>query len=116
MDPIIETVLETEKPTSKPLSTFYHPEGVRVPTRVVPLIADLEAAKLVGGFLSHSATYFCTYCLLKNEHKGLLDFSWISRTGKTVREQAAKWLHLDTTKAREKQGTETGVRWCSLHR
>ncbi len=42
VDPVVSTMLEF-LPPGKLVPTHYHPEGVHVQTRIMPLIADLEA-------------------------------------------------------------------------
>jgi hypothetical protein len=36
--------METEDPNAAPIKTYYHPEGVRAPARIVPVLADLAGA------------------------------------------------------------------------
>jgi hypothetical protein len=66
LDPIVKTILSYEPPGKK-VVTHYHPEGVNVQTRIIPLIADLPAAREAGGFLSHAATQYCWFCLLTKD-------------------------------------------------
>ncbi|KAJ6568318.1 hypothetical protein DFH09DRAFT_895427, partial [Mycena vulgaris] len=115
LDPLMKTILEYDLP-GKTMSTYYHPEGVPVTARIVPLVADLPAARETGGFLSYSATMFCSMCLLKQDEKGRLDYwAWPMQTGATVLKQAKKWLRLPTQTERIREASKTGVRFCSLH-
>jgi hypothetical protein len=115
LDPLMKTILGYDLP-GKTMKTYYHPEGVKVTARIVPLVADLPAARETGGFLSHSATMFCSMCLLTQDEKARLDYwNWPMRTGATVLQQAKKWLRLPTQEKRILQARKTGVRFCSLH-
>jgi hypothetical protein len=71
----MKTILEYNLP-GKLLKKYYHPEGVNVTARIIPLVADLPAAREAGGFLSYAATMFCSICLLKQDEKGRLDY-WL---------------------------------------
>ncbi|KAJ7137633.1 hypothetical protein C8R46DRAFT_1234485 [Mycena filopes] len=115
MDPIIKTILKYQPPGRK-IVTHYHTEGVRVQTRIIPLIADLPAAREAGGFLSHSAIQYCWFCLLTKDENARLDHErWHYRTGEQVRKDAKEWKKLETLKARNQKAKETGVRFASLH-
>ncbi|KAJ7498433.1 hypothetical protein B0H11DRAFT_1714955, partial [Mycena galericulata] len=116
MDPIVETILKYEPPGKK-VATHYHPEGVDVQARIVPLIADLLAAREASGFLSHAAIMYCWFCLLTRDENHRLDhLLWDYRTGQQVRKEAKEWRKLDTILARNDKAKQTGVRWGSLHR
>ncbi|KAJ7094902.1 hypothetical protein C8R43DRAFT_1068291 [Mycena crocata] len=115
LDPIMKTILSYEPPGRK-VATHYHPEGVLVQARIIPLIADLPAAREAGGFLSHAAIQYCWFCLLtKDENHRLDHLLWNYRTGQQVRKEAEEWKKLETIKARNAKATETGVRPSSLH-
>lgn len=116
LDPVIDTILQY-LPPGKQITTHYHPEGVKIQARIIPLIADLPAAREAGGFLSHSATHFCSFCNCKSSDVESLDFtSWTIRNGIEVQQQAEVWRNLVTKADRVRQATATGVRWTSLHR
>ncbi|KAJ7355154.1 hypothetical protein DFH08DRAFT_615129, partial [Mycena albidolilacea] len=115
MDPIVKTILKYQPPGKK-IVTHYHTEGVLVQTRIIPLIADLPAAREAGGFLSHSAIQYCWFCLLTSDENARLDhLSWHYRTGEQVRRDAKDWKKLETLKDRNQKAKETGVWFSSLH-
>nr|GAT46394.1 predicted protein [Mycena chlorophos] len=115
LDPLMRSILQFEPPGRK-LKTFYNPTGAMVGARIIPLIADLQAAREAAGFLGHSATMFCSWCLLEHEDRADLNHgSWIIRTAEKVYKQAKSWFNLGTKGARESKEKKTGVRWCSLH-
>jgi hypothetical protein len=99
------------------IPTHHHPEGVLVQLRILPLIADLGAIRKIAGFLSHSATFFCSFCLIKSAEIESLDYeTWTPRDGPTVKAQGRTWLFEKTTiKDREEWSTKTGVRWTPMH-
>lgn len=116
LDPVIDTILKYQPP-GRHIVTHRHPNGTLVQTRVIPIIADLPAAREVGGFLSHSANCFCSFCTCQLSQVGSLDFtSWRDRTGAEVKQQAEAWHNLITIEDKKRQATATGVRWTSLHR
>jgi hypothetical protein len=89
---------------------------VKVTARIVPLVADLPASREAGGFLSYKATMFCSFCLLKNDEKGRLDYwNWPKRVGATVLKQGKAWFRQTTKGKRVVLERKTGVRGCSLH-
>ncbi|KAJ7183718.1 hypothetical protein C8R46DRAFT_984939 [Mycena filopes] len=98
------------------MSTHRHPEGILTQSRILPLLADLGAIRKIAGFLSHSATMFCSFCLLKLKDIERLDHeAWEHRSGDTVKAQGALWLTKTTIKARNAWSTLTGVRWTPMH-
>lgn len=115
MDPIIKKILKYEPPGKKIL-THYHPEGTLVQARIIPLIADLPAAREAGGFLSHAAIQYCWFCLLTSDENHRLDhLAWHYRTGEQVRRDAKAWKKLESITDRNKKSKATGVRWSSPH-
>lgn len=116
INPIVDTFIAHGHPSGQMIPTFYHPEGAKCCCRAAPLIADLEAGHKVGGFLAHSATLFCPYCLIEKEDLSDLHCAHLPCHGAQVRTQAFQWLSLSTKIAREAHATETGVRWTPLHR
>jgi hypothetical protein len=102
MDPIIKTILRYEPPGKKIL-THYHPEGTLVQARIIPLIADLPAAREAGGFLSHAAIQYCWFCRLTSDENHRLDhLAWHYRTGEQVRRDAKAWKKLESIADRNK--------------
>ncbi|KAJ7715631.1 hypothetical protein B0H16DRAFT_1805033, partial [Mycena metata] len=117
LDPIVDAILESENPDTEPIKTYTHPEGVKVPARIIPLIADLAGSNEAGGFYSHTATCFCSWCKLKLNERGRLDIeAWEKRNGAEVLEQAKKWLDAVTKTEKARLGSLHGVRGTSLHK
>ncbi len=83
----------------------------------MPVLADSPARVLISGFLGHSATQFCSYCLCTtNDIESLEPMTWRTRTGPVVRQEAEQWRAAPTLKERERLEGINGVRWTSLHR
>lgn len=75
---------------------------------LLPIICDLSAARQISGFGSHSATYLCSVCEIRQDEIEHIDKrSWTYRTVDKHREQATVWRTLSTSTARKehvKQG------------
>ena len=99
----------------KVIPTFQHPNGVLVGVAILPVLADLPALRKLCGYLSFSATYFCTWCRCRQSDLERLDLeNWEPRTAAEVRSAATTWHSMDYA-AREAQASSTGVRWSPLH-
>ena len=61
LDPVTSSLSKYNTGCSVP--TGQHPNGVDTTVKAVPLVADLEANNKVSGFLAHSATMYCSFCL-----------------------------------------------------
>lgn len=83
------------------LPTHRHLEGILVQSKVLPLIIDLGAIRKIAGFLSHSATLFCTFCRITSNEMERLDYNWIPREGATVLAHGKAWLQTNTITDRE---------------
>ena len=98
------------------IATHRHPQGIPVGTRIIPVIADLQAIRKFAGFKAHSATMFCWYCLCTNSEKERLDWKiWTYRDGNTVRNQADEWHKKKWISEKEELAKKTGVRWTPMH-
>ncbi|KZV59304.1 hypothetical protein PENSPDRAFT_543852, partial [Peniophora sp. CONT] len=103
-------------PPGHHVPTFRHPLGMLIQLALAPLIADIEAVRKAAGFMSHSATLFCSFCDLPSHRiEELNSSSWTRRTAEQVRAQAEHWRSLTTKKARKEQATSTGVRWTPFY-
>ncbi|KIY61700.1 hypothetical protein CYLTODRAFT_477169 [Cylindrobasidium torrendii FP15055 ss-10] len=115
LDPHIDDILRYEP--SRPVKTHYHPAGVSAGTRVVPLIADLQASRKTSGSLGHAAIQFCWFCKCEGDHVEELDSSlWMLRSGFEVRQLAELWKRANTKTRRAELATKNGIRWTPLHR
>jgi hypothetical protein len=112
---ITDMISPFSTPEGKKLPTYKQPQGAFVECYLIPIIADLQAIRKWCGFMSHSATMFCWFCLCTKTEIERLDFeAWTLRDGTTVRTQAEEWQNLDTTSAKEAFSKKTGVRWTPM--
>ncbi|KZW01325.1 hypothetical protein EXIGLDRAFT_666338 [Exidia glandulosa HHB12029] len=95
-------------------STFEHPDGVWVRVAILPIIADLGAIRKLCGYVSHSADYFCSYCLQLYSDIDSLELG-TPRAADEVRSMAQRWRAATTIKARKEITDEAGIRWSPLH-
>lgn len=97
--------------------TAKHDSGRWVNAAIIPLIADLPAARQMAGFGGHNMTFFCSYCHLKLEDMEELDVSrWSSRTYTEHLRHAREWRDAPNTHVRERLFSQTGIRWTELLR
>ncbi|THU83401.1 hypothetical protein K435DRAFT_871317 [Dendrothele bispora CBS 962.96] len=106
LEPIVETLLKLWD--GKVFFTHRFPGGITHRVAMVPLIADLPAIRLVSGFLSHSATMYCSWCKCTEQDRADLIYDrWEMRNAEEVTEQARTWLGLNTQSARQAQEKKT---------
>lgn len=97
--------------------TTKFPFGRRIKCALIPIIADLPAARRVAGLGGHSASYFCSECLLKLEDINNLDVdSWKSRTLEEHRFHAECWKGASTHAERTRIFREYGSKWSEFLR
>ncbi|EPQ53429.1 hypothetical protein GLOTRDRAFT_44744 [Gloeophyllum trabeum ATCC 11539] len=116
-DPVIDQLAEFY--TGKKIPTYRYPMGFFTRVGVMPFIADLIAIRKAGagGFASHSAELFCSFCTcLRSQLECLDPTQWRPRTGLEVRTAAWRWHDAQTKTAKKEIFAETGVRWSSLHK
>lgn len=79
------------------------------------LIADIPAARQMGGFASVKATFFCSCCMLTTSDIENFDMdSWVPCSSETHREHALLWLNTTSDKEREEIFKKHGIRWTPL--
>jgi len=97
------------------IATHCHPQDMPVETRIIPVIADLQAIRKFAGFKSHSAT-ICWYCLCTISEKERLDWTmWLYRDGNTVWNQADKWHKEKWISEKEALANQTAIRWTPMY-
>jgi hypothetical protein len=117
IEPVVDSFLKYGDGIGQLVPTVRHADGIWVHVKIAPLIADLEGACKVSGFLTTSATYFCSFCLCTSAQMEDVDLSaWRPREGAEVRAQADRWLNTPTKSGREALATQYGVRWTPLLR
>ncbi|MBW0576264.1 hypothetical protein O181_115979 [Austropuccinia psidii MF-1] len=60
--PLVDDLLHFKDPVEIP--TFQRPNGRMIQVCLLKIVRDSGATHKVGGFASHSATYFCTWFLM----------------------------------------------------
>ncbi|KAI6095267.1 hypothetical protein F5141DRAFT_962938, partial [Pisolithus sp. B1] len=84
---------------------------------VVPLICDVLGACQVGGFLSHAATLFCSFCLLPADMIENLDTSsWPMWTLQDHRAHADQWHLVKTSDKQDCIAKTHGIQFSELLR
>lgn len=98
--------------------TAYATSGRFTRGALLPMICDLTAARQISGFASHSSTYFCSVCEIRQDDIEHIDKStWAYRSVDQHRQQAAMWCTLpnDTSrKAHVKQGYARATQFLRL--
>ncbi|KAF8264016.1 hypothetical protein EI94DRAFT_1534278, partial [Lactarius quietus] len=95
--------------------TAKHSQGCRVCAMLVPVVSDMLAAWQAGGFVSPTATRFCTCCNLKIQDIENLDRStWPERDVAEHIRVAKCWRDAKTLDEQETLFGKYGVRWSPL--
>lgn len=116
--PLVDELLDLWHRGIQIKTTFLNSCGCFVRAVVIPLVCDLPAARKTAGFASHSASHFCSFCLLRKHDICNVDrASWPgSRTWKEHLELARAWRDALTEKVREERFEAHGLRWSELLR
>nr|VWO94125.1 Immunoglobulin G-binding protein A (IgG-binding protein A) (Staphylococcal protein A) (SpA) [Ganoderma boninense] len=116
--PLVDELLDLWHQGIHIKTTFLNSCGCIVRAVVIPLVCDLPASRKTAGFASHSASHFCSFCLLRKHDICNLDrASWPgSRTWIEHLELARAWRDAPTNKVREEQFEAHGLRWSELLR
>ena len=116
LDPIIESISKYNTSSGQVVPTFKYSDGILVPIKVVPLIADLQANNKVSGVLAHAANMYCSFCLSPQTNIEDLDLNaWEARDSATVWAEAKEWLNTMTQTGQAAQEAISGVWWTSMH-
>jgi len=75
IEPVVDSFLKYGDGISQLVPTVRHADGIWVHVKIAPLIADLEGARKVSGFLTTSVTYFCSFCLCTSAQMEDVDLS-----------------------------------------
>ena len=95
--------------------TARHSHGCRVRAILVPVVADMLAARQAGGFASPTATFFCTLCNLKIQDIENLDKrTWPMRDVGEHCRSARRWRDAQTTEEQGALFKSHGIRWSPL--
>nr|VWO97862.1 Uncharacterized protein [Ganoderma boninense] len=98
-------------------STPLHPSGKLSRSAIVPVVADLLAARQLAGFAPHNHTNFCSLCTQKLGDIEELDYrNWSHRSLEEHRRIAAEWRDAATEAAQDDIYDTHGIRWSELLR
>ncbi|MBW0506696.1 hypothetical protein O181_046411 [Austropuccinia psidii MF-1] len=110
--PLVDDLKKLQEPSQ--ISTFKQPNGRMIQVRLLTLIGDTGATHKVGGFASHSAKYYCTWCLSNDTELSNLKCGK-PRTGQETREKGLQWK--EASKNQQTQLLrQSGVRYSELNR
>lgn len=95
--------------------TALYDEGRLAKGAIIPLVADILAARQMSGISAVTATLFCSVCYLHaNEIENFDIETWPPRDPVAHHDFAVKWRDALTSEAREKITQEHGLRWSAL--
>lgn len=115
--PLVEDLLDLWVNGIFLTQTSKFPFGRRIRCALIPIISDLPAARRVAGLGGHSASYFCSECLLRLEDINNLDInSWTFRTYQEHCSHAVAWRDAPTQAERTRIFCEYGSKWSELLR
>ncbi|KAL1944059.1 hypothetical protein VTO73DRAFT_3877 [Trametes versicolor] len=115
---IVDELLDFWNPGVYYTKTALSPEGRLVRAALVPLVADLLAARQLSGMGPHNHSRFlCSLCTTSADNVEDIDPSTFQpRNLEQHRADANAWLKARTTLEREQLYTQTGVRYSELLR
>ncbi|KAF8057435.1 hypothetical protein FPV67DRAFT_1677229 [Lyophyllum atratum] len=96
-----------------------YPQGRLVRVALVAVVCDKPAAHKLGGFGSHSHTYFCTMCWVTQELKATtasFTDGFPARTNEEQRRLQTEYLKCNTKTAQAEFIKKYSTRWSELHR
>ncbi|KAJ6544888.1 hypothetical protein DFH09DRAFT_1088420, partial [Mycena vulgaris] len=95
--------------------THKYRSGRHAKAMVIPLTADMLAARAAAGFTSHGSKYFCIACHIDMAHIEEFDHTrWEHRSYAQHLQHANAWKNAASLGEQEKLATEYGVRWTPL--
>ncbi|MBW0480006.1 hypothetical protein O181_019721 [Austropuccinia psidii MF-1] len=111
LSPLVDDLLDLVGPPE--MKTFKHSQGRKMEVHLLTLIGDTGATHKVGGFASHSAKYYCSWCL--GDDTGLSSLTLgPARNGGCTKRQSCEWQKAKKTK-RTKLVREHGIWWSELN-
>ena len=98
-------------------STPLHLNGKLARFAIVPVVADLLAARQMSGFAPHSSINFCSLCTQKLGDIEELDYrNWTQRSGEEHRRVAEEWRDATTEEEQNQIYEDHGIWWSELLR
>lgn len=113
--PVVTQLQKLWSPGLLVSQTHSYKDGRLIKAALLPFIADIPAIRRSLGFPSATATYFCSFCLLKKSDINNFDpKTWPSRTCKQHKTWAYEARDSTTVKEREEIFKTHGVRYSVL--
>lgn len=115
LKPLVEELVRFWKDGIFYQQTRSFPQGRLVRCAVLPLVCDIPALRKTAGFSGHTATLFCSFCLLEYDQlNSCFDVSKFPfRNSHSHRLKALEWLMSDLEK-REEITSKFGLRYTKL--
>ncbi|MBW0575933.1 hypothetical protein O181_115648 [Austropuccinia psidii MF-1] len=113
LKPLIQELIQLNN--SIVITTPNYPQGQRVIVKLVGLIGHIVATHKAGGFMSHSAKYFCAWCELQDHERDQLKLGNI-RKGTSVLGASRQWKDARTTRVQQMLSKTNGIRWSEINR
>ncbi|KAL4258273.1 hypothetical protein AB1N83_009184 [Pleurotus pulmonarius] len=102
------------------VNTSKHPNGILVRVALLCVICDKPAAHKLGGFGSHSHTFFCTRCWIrqseKNTSAAFQAHAFPPRTHAEQKQYAEEYQQYTTQATRDDHVKQYATRWSELLR
>ncbi|KAJ6495926.1 hypothetical protein DFH09DRAFT_945985 [Mycena vulgaris] len=115
LDLIVRDFLQFWNPGVFFTRTHKYRSGRHAKAMVIPLAADMLAARAAAGFTSHGSKYFCIACHIDMAHIEEFDHTrWEYRNYAQHLQHANAWKNAASLGEQEKLATEYGVRWTPL--
>ncbi|MBW0506791.1 hypothetical protein O181_046506 [Austropuccinia psidii MF-1] len=90
LTPLVDDLLQLKDPIRIP--TFKRADGCMIHVCLLTVVGDTGATHKLGGFASHSAKYFCTWCLTTDSKITNLQCGK-EQEAQDTREQGDQWKH-----------------------
>lgn len=115
LDLVVRDFLEFWEPGVFFTRTYKYREGRQTKAMLIPLTADMLAARETAGFTSSTSTYFCIGCHIDMAHIEEFDSTrWPQRSHADHLRSAYAWKNAANLAEQQKIATTTGVRFSSI--
>ncbi|MBW0555620.1 hypothetical protein O181_095335 [Austropuccinia psidii MF-1] len=112
LKPLIDELIELN--CGVKIITPNHPRGRYVVVKLVGLIGDIVATHKAGGFMSHSAKYFCSWCELKDIERTHLKIGKPHKRS-AVLSASRRWQEENSTTTQQRLAQYCGIRWSEIN-
>ncbi|MBW0471068.1 hypothetical protein O181_010783 [Austropuccinia psidii MF-1] len=112
LKPLIDELIELN--CGVKIITPNHPRGRYVVVKLVGLVGDIVASHKAGGFMSHSAKYFCSWCEMKDIERTHLKLGK-PRKRNAVLIASRRWQEAKTKTAQQRLEQYCGIQWSEIN-